>query len=245
MGTPFLNKIIIFAILLTLGNPVQAFIIDRGNYLTDTKSGLDWLDVTESVNRSYNDVIMQFGPGGDFEGWRYATDVEFNDLVSNYTGESINSFLSVNQELNKIDGLVILLGSNLDSHWIHFYGETYDSSIGLNEGDGEDASSGILSPTANGDLWVGVILDCDTLYCPNDLSMAHETKISPDLHVYGIGSFLVRDSISIPEPRPLFLLMGFALYLILRRFYVLPNTINNRRVRYTSSRDHGHSVKRL
>ena len=39
----------------------------------DTVSGLDWLDVNLSVNRSYIDVSTQFGIGGDYEGWRYAT----------------------------------------------------------------------------------------------------------------------------------------------------------------------------
>ena len=42
----------------------------------DTETGLRWLDVPISLNRSYNDVAAQFGAGGDFEGYRFATPSE-------------------------------------------------------------------------------------------------------------------------------------------------------------------------
>ena len=77
-----MNKIFtafIFTFLSTLFQ-ANAAIIDNGSYTTDTESGLDWLDVTLSINRSYSDVSSQFGSGGDFEGWRYATGIEF-DMV--------------------------------------------------------------------------------------------------------------------------------------------------------------------
>jgi hypothetical protein len=54
--------------------------------LTVSTSGLDWLGVTFSVNRSYNDASSQFGVGGDFAGWRYAAGLEFNGLVGHWTG---------------------------------------------------------------------------------------------------------------------------------------------------------------
>lgn len=44
------------AILAASCNVANAAFIDSGTYLTDTTSGLDWLDVTASVNRTYNDV---------------------------------------------------------------------------------------------------------------------------------------------------------------------------------------------
>lgn len=55
---------------------------DHDTYTTDSLSDLDWLDVTASTNRSFNDVSSQFGTGDDFDGWRYATRVEFNALVT-------------------------------------------------------------------------------------------------------------------------------------------------------------------
>jgi hypothetical protein len=45
----------------------------------DTDSGLEWLDLTVTQNRSYADVANQFGSGGEFQGWRHAT---INDLVT-------------------------------------------------------------------------------------------------------------------------------------------------------------------
>lgn len=59
---------------------------DNGRHTTDNISKLDWLDVTESTNRSYNDVSAQLGSGGDFDGWRYATKANLIELVKNYAG---------------------------------------------------------------------------------------------------------------------------------------------------------------
>ncbi len=76
-----------FIILLTFifSFPLYAEIIDNGRFTTDTDTGLDWLDVTETVNMSYNDVIKEMGIGGKFEGFRYATAEEFNTFVGHYT----------------------------------------------------------------------------------------------------------------------------------------------------------------
>jgi hypothetical protein len=46
----------------------------------DESTGLKWLDLTATINRTFNDVSTQFDPGGDFEGFRYAT----NDEVINF-----------------------------------------------------------------------------------------------------------------------------------------------------------------
>lgn len=75
------------AALVTAAVPftgARAAIIDNSSYLTDTATGLDWLDVTTSVNLSYNYVSSQFGAGQQFDGWRYATRTEFNAFLTNY-----------------------------------------------------------------------------------------------------------------------------------------------------------------
>jgi hypothetical protein len=62
--------------------------LTEGDWLTpgdglltiDESTGLKWLDLTATINRSFNDVSTQFGPGGDFEEFRYAT----NDEVINF-----------------------------------------------------------------------------------------------------------------------------------------------------------------
>jgi hypothetical protein len=52
-----------------------------GSITRDTDTGLDWLDVPISAGRSYDDVSVQFGTGGDFDGFRYATKAEVQALM--------------------------------------------------------------------------------------------------------------------------------------------------------------------
>ena len=42
----------------------------------DTTTRLEWLDLTETGTRSYDDMLVGLGPGGEFAGWRYATLAE-------------------------------------------------------------------------------------------------------------------------------------------------------------------------
>ena len=53
-----------------------------GTNTFDTATGLLWLDLRESVNRSFLDVSANFGPQGDFSGYRYATASEVLSLWS-------------------------------------------------------------------------------------------------------------------------------------------------------------------
>jgi hypothetical protein len=82
-------RFILVSLTLLIVSPAHAAIVhfvDNGPYTTDTFSGLDWLDITESTGRSYNDVTAQFGLGGDYEGWRYATVVQVNQFWENAGG---------------------------------------------------------------------------------------------------------------------------------------------------------------
>lgn len=76
LGTTFLNLV-----LLAFCSNANAALTDRGTYITDTATGLDWLKLTETSNRSYNDISSQLGVGGEFEGWRYATGAEFEAML--------------------------------------------------------------------------------------------------------------------------------------------------------------------
>ena len=54
---------------------------DGFNITRDTENQLEWLDVDVSVGRSFEDLTgadgsNEFAPGGDFEGFRYATRLE-------------------------------------------------------------------------------------------------------------------------------------------------------------------------
>ncbi len=57
-----------------------------GALTRDTDQMLDFLDVDLSIFRSFDDVSGQFGVGGDFDGFRYATETEWATLINNFGG---------------------------------------------------------------------------------------------------------------------------------------------------------------
>ncbi len=75
---------LVTSLMLFGAMPSQAVpLVDQGNITYDPNTGLHWLDVNLSANQSYTDVSSQFGVGGDFAGYRYASGNEVNTLFSN------------------------------------------------------------------------------------------------------------------------------------------------------------------
>src|SRR5664279_2433971 len=84
-GQMMKSKLIGLVTLLMLfgAMPSQAVpLVDQGNTTYDPNTGLYWLDVNLSADRSYTDVSSQFGVGGNFAGYRYASGNEVNTLFS-------------------------------------------------------------------------------------------------------------------------------------------------------------------
>ena len=79
-------KLISATAALVLSTSVYASLIDNGTYTTDTTSGLDWLDLTETTGLSYSYVSSQLGVGGQFEGWSYASYTDVRVLLNNEGG---------------------------------------------------------------------------------------------------------------------------------------------------------------
>jgi len=81
------------------------------NTLTiDTSSGLAWLNVTLTVGMSYNQVLAATLPGGEFQGFRYATAPEVLDLY-NDAGIPGNGFYPLSSPaVPSIQSLVSLVG---------------------------------------------------------------------------------------------------------------------------------------
>ncbi|MFW5448008.1 MAG: hypothetical protein ACKE8G_07720 [Methylophagaceae bacterium] len=185
--------------------------IDNTSYTSDALSGLDWLDLTTSVGQSYNYVSSQFGIGGAYEGWRYATGVEFNEMVSDYTDMYVapTNYSIVNQEIDLIDGLVLLLSSTLDAYWLATFSQTWDSYKGYSEGDGLDYTNGILADSLTGHHFVASIFDNDghdLSYLGNDYSRTHSGTLPNWTGRNVIGSYLVRDTlVATPIPATAFL----------------------------------------
>ena len=215
-----IKKIIITTVMSVPMLDAHSAIIDYGTYFSDTQSGLNWLDVTATVNRSYNDISSQFGSGGEFSGWRYASRNEFNDLLTTWTGVSLQSEgrTETTGTSPSVDGLVELFGSTLDSLWIERFGETWDSANGFDEGFGIDFTLGILSETVNlpeNQRQVAAIWDNENNGRASDFFNSEHRQVFLTEPRSDIGSFLVQGQSSsspsaVPEPQTI-LIFGLGL----------------------------------
>jgi hypothetical protein len=199
-------------LLLFAGFQANATIIDNGTYTTDTDSGLDWLDVTASINRSYDDVSTEFGSGGDFEGWRYANGLEFDQLWFNISGVNLNGsyvreYYDVDESVFSIDSYVAILGYTYGFHYTLDNGDCSDtSSSGVRcDGGGQNYIRGIIADIYSpGTVYFAEALDFDealtsSRYCC-DYTSAHGGRWGTgQSHVY-TGSWLVKDTVAVPEP---------------------------------------------
>ena len=68
--------------------PIEADWLTSGDGLVtyDSNTGLEWLDLTVTANRTYNDISSLFDVGEEFEGWRYATSTELITLWNSFGG---------------------------------------------------------------------------------------------------------------------------------------------------------------
>lgn len=86
------NKIlaVAFVLLSCFGTAARASLLEV-DYLSagdklltrDTVSNLEWLDLTRTLDISYTDMLAQLGPGGLYEGFRYATVADIDNLQVN------------------------------------------------------------------------------------------------------------------------------------------------------------------
>ncbi len=95
---------------LIVSSTTQAALIDQGATTLDTGTGLVWLDITSTMNRSYNDVSSKFGLGQEFEGYRYATVAEEVQFWNN-AGIVVTSGTGLPANVAPADSLLALIGS--------------------------------------------------------------------------------------------------------------------------------------
>jgi len=85
----FPQKICAIAVLFSLMTSAHAALIARdwqtvndAAITYDSATGLEWLDITVTAGLSYNDVSMQLGTGGNYEGFTFAGQQQIIDLFS-------------------------------------------------------------------------------------------------------------------------------------------------------------------
>ncbi len=196
-------KAYICGCLLACSAGAQATLIDHGDYLTDTLTGFDWLDVTKTLGQSYDGVTGQLKAGGALEGWRYASGLELNTLVGDYTGVPISTPGFESQTYNNLAGLVALLGV------------TYNTRS-------ERGVRGILADTPGSspnNHWAALVADSLIEAGFFDYTSTHDAIAHNGTGYANVGSFLVRAPIAhadIPEPGTLSLL-GLGLSILVWR----------------------------
>ena len=90
---------------------------------TGPGSGLEWLDLTATTSRSYDDISAKLGTGQEFDGWRYATQSEVSAFFDAFGGDSA---YYIGEWTTQNNGLFDLVSA----YWGDAYCETNSCSTG-------------------------------------------------------------------------------------------------------------------
>ena len=216
----------ISTVLCTLSinaNAIPVDFIDNDTTTIDLSSGLEWLDLTETLGRSYNDVYSDITTdGGQFDvadGWRHATKEEFISLVNRWFDPSVafdGSFihyadLGVNETNTDINEFITVFGDTIYSYYYEV-GAWDSSRYDFNEGEGY--SAGFLAIEDDNVQRSGIVADWEryyrwTFYDEEDNIKTLDLHYNHNHPYRNYGHYLVRDysvaAVPIPAALPLFL----------------------------------------
>ncbi len=194
------SSIVLVLFLVTIN--ARAALIDGGSYVSDTVSGLDWLKLTQTINRSYDDISSQLGGGGQLAGWQYASGQQFDALLLDQgliadsgcpTGTSFCGGVDPANH-SAINSLVNLIGDTFELAYNNgVLTSNANASLGLLSDASIDGSSHYVG------LLVGSYLS-DTPYANTHYGDPQQNGSSAT----HIGSFLVRPSV-VPIPAAIWL----------------------------------------
>ena len=197
-----MRRLLIYACgCILLASTARADILNLGDVTRDTRTNLDWLDLTQTTNLSIDDILANAG-GFAAAGWRHANEAEMCELMESFgiAGSPCPQNGYSSTDLTPFLEFVALFGR---------------TDINLNRSKGRfpppSQTCTVLSPypitivglasSSLGSAKVGNV-------CGND---AYE-------HEPTVGNFLVRPR-PIPEPSTTLVLgPGFVLLAALRRF---------------------------
>jgi len=89
---------VFLATVLLIPQGVAAQIVDNDTVTLDSTTNFEWLDISMTTNRSFNDVMSEFGPAG----WQHATAAEVADFwrhasIPDVPGNSAENFGPVSE----------------------------------------------------------------------------------------------------------------------------------------------------
>lgn len=227
------------ALLLALGLPpslAHAALLEKndlslpasadGNNLTeDTVTGLQWLDVTVSADRTFDDIVgndgtNEFAPGGDFAGFRHATADELTgwnngpQLDSLFINFGFTSSFSSIGPYTQVRDYLALLGCNGSCS---FYGRIY--GIYVKNGDPSDPEWAEVEAFASSGFDWGALGTAGTdVFTPRP-------ENSGDVHT---GHYLVR---LVPASGPVPALGGAGLLILAALLVIVASGFSQRPVR--------------
>lgn len=199
---------------------------DRGDTTVDLQTGLEWLDLTITSNRSYNDVLNDIsGEGGTFslsDRWRYATMQDIKTLFSSTFAPDFNGsyYKVIDQEKQVAD----FIGLYSDT-FVEYYGD--DSNILLNptklNAAGRSLGFYLSDPDAN-QVNFAEVNDGDFVFFglnnPFEMHLVDQFDSMELSTFYGserqwrdyssiqFGSWLVRDAVDVPEMKSFSILIA-------------------------------------
>ena len=176
----------------------------------DTVTNLEWLDVTETTERSFTEVKSKFAAGDEFSGFRYASDNEVIQLLKNFG-------------FNNFDGYYHAEDFQAGSDFFEYFGNI--SFIPAVAG----RSGTVTAPGYNQGIFVAACFSNNPVDCAGDINnqsnmqaeKAHVriADINFDTVGFMYANWLVRDTpSSVPEPATLpLLLLALSTVFITRR----------------------------
>ena len=173
-----------------------ATIVDLGNVTRDTRTGLDWLDLTETTNLRFIDILADVG-GFISAGWRYANESEMCALMESF---------AIAETDCPLQGFVVPAGGDLTQIelFVALFGRTDDRF---------PRSNGYYAPPS--ELFPPDFIPVTTVGFETPLGIAKVAHFGTGGIAESItGSFLVRP---IPEPSTALLLASGLAGLAMRR----------------------------
>lgn len=190
MSKQLLNSLLLIGSLWAASGVAQASLINTdyqqsgdGLVLTDTAQNLQWLNWTLTTTYSYNDVKALLAPGQKFDGWRFATRTDLDNLMNDAGVPNPGGRTSAN--IPSVRTLLSGLGVN-----------NYFSFLGAG-----NSSVAFLESGTNPSLAAMAVFTIETFDNPLT-AKAGEIGAGITNMAYGAGSALVRVTPAAPVPVP-------------------------------------------